>query len=88
MTKIEATVPDYLARQARAAAEREQVPIDQIVALALSAQLAAWRGSDDMETRAKRANLAAFDRIMSKVPDVPPMPGDELPPGYRPPLPK
>ena len=65
MTKIEATVPDYLARQARAAAERERVPIDQIVALALSAQLAAWRGSDDMETRAKRANLAAFDRIMS-----------------------
>ena len=88
MTKIEATVPDYLARQARAAAEREQVPIDQIVALALSAQLAAWRGSDDMETRAKRANLAAFDRIMSKVPDVPPMPGDELPPGYRSPLPR
>jgi hypothetical protein len=88
MTKIEATVPDYLARQARAAAERERVPIDQIVALALSAQLAAWRGSDDMETRAKRANLAAFDRIMSKVPDVPPMSGDELPPGYRSPLPR
>jgi hypothetical protein len=79
MTKIEANVPDYLARQARAPAERGQVPIVQIVALALSAQLAAWKGSDDMETRAKRANLAAFDRIMAKVPDVPPMPGDELP---------
>ena len=88
MTKIEATVPDYLARQVRAAAEREQVPIDQIVALALSAQLAAWRGSDDMETRAKRANLAAFDHIMSRVPEVPPMPGDELPPGYKPPSPR
>jgi hypothetical protein len=87
MTKIEANVPDYLARQARAAAEREQVPIDQIVALALSAQLAAWRGSDDIEARAKRANLAEFDRIMAKVPNVPPMPGDELPPGYPSPLP-
>jgi hypothetical protein len=83
MTKIEAIVPDYLARQALAAAEREKVPIDQIVALALSAQLAAWNGSDDMETRAKRANLAAFDRIMAKVPDVPPLLGDELPPGYK-----
>ena len=86
MTKIEANVPDYLARQARAAADREQVPIDPIVALALWAQLAAWRGSDDMETRAKRANMAAFDRIMAKVPDAPPMPGDELPPGCRSPL--
>jgi hypothetical protein len=83
MTKIEANVPDYLARQALAAAEREQVPIDQIVALALSAQVAAWKGSDEMETRAKRANLEAFDRVMAKVPDVPPIPGDELPPGYK-----
>jgi len=87
MTRIEANVPDYLARQARAAAERERVPIDQIVALALSAQLAAWRGSDDIEARAKRANLAEFDRIMAKVPKVGPLPGDELPPGYARPLP-
>ena len=83
MTKIEANVPDYLARQALAAAEREQVPIGQIVALALSAQIAAWQGSDELETRAQRANLEAFDHFMAKVPNVPPMPGDELPPGYR-----
>jgi hypothetical protein len=83
MTKIEANVPDYLAKQAFAAAAREKVPLDQIIALALSAQLAAWKGSDDMATRAKRANLADFDRIMAKVPDVPPLPGDELPEGYQ-----
>ena len=83
MTKIEAQVPDYLARQAQAVAERENVPVDQIVALALSAQLAAWRGSDDMQTRARRAKPENFDRIMAKVPKVPPMPGDELPPGYE-----
>jgi len=83
MTKIEAEVPDYLARQALAAAEREKMPIDQIVALALSAQLAAWRGADDLPTRARRASLANFDRIMAQVPDVPPLPGDELPEGYQ-----
>jgi hypothetical protein len=83
MTKIEAQVPDYLARQAQAVAERENVPIDQIVVLALSAQLAAWRGGDDMQTRARRAKLENFDRIMAKVPDVLPLPGDDLPPGYE-----
>ena len=83
MTKIEANVPDYLAKQAFAVAEREKVSVDQIVALALSAQIAAWKGSDDMATRARRANLADFDRIMAKVPDVAPMPGDELPEGYQ-----
>ena len=83
MTKIEATVPDYLAKQAFAVAEREKVPIDQIVALALSAQLASWKGSEDMATRAKRANLADFDRIMAQVPDVEPPDYDRLPEGYR-----
>ena len=80
MTKIEANVPDHLARQALAAAEREQVPLDQIVALALSAQIAAWKGSDDMETRAKRANIDVFDRVLAKAPNVPPIRGDVLPP--------
>ena len=84
MTKIEANVPDYLAKQAFAVAEREKVPVDEIVALALSAQIAAWKGSDDMAARAKRADIAKFDHVMSQVPDVPPMPGDELPEGYRP----
>jgi hypothetical protein len=84
MTKIEANIPDSLARQALAAAESERVPIDQIVALALSAQTAAWRGSEDIGTRAKRADLAAFDRVMAKVPNVPPLPGDELPERYEP----
>ncbi len=83
MTKIEAQVPDYLARQALAVAERERVSLDQIIALALSAQLAAWRGSDDLQTRARRADLDNFDRIMTRVPDAPPLPGDELPEGYR-----
>lgn len=57
MTTIEAEIPDYLARQALAAAEREKIPVDQLIALALAAQLAAWRGSDDMARRAKRTNL-------------------------------
>lgn len=86
MTKIEANVPDYLANQAFAVAERENVPLDHVVALALSALLEAWKGSDDMATRAKRADFAEFDRLLARVPDVPPMPGDELPEGYRAPV--
>lgn len=78
MTKIEAQVPDYLARQALAVAEREKISLDQIVALALSSQLPAWRGADPIEDRAQRANLANFDRIMANVPEAPPVPGDEI----------
>jgi hypothetical protein len=82
MTTIEAKVPDYLARLAREAAQKENVTVDQIVALALASQISAWRVRDDIATRAARGNLADFDRILANVPDVPPSPGDELPPGY------
>ena len=83
MTTIEAQVPDYLAREAAA---KENVSVDQIVALALASQVSAWGVRDDMATRAARGKLVDFDLILSKVPDVPPQPGNELPPGYVSPL--
>ena len=83
MTTIEAKVPDYLARLTAEVAEREKVSVDQIVALALSAQVESWRIRDDVETRARRANRADFEALLDKVPDVPPMAGDELPDGYE-----
>lgn len=83
MTTIAAQVPDYLARLAHEAAQKENVSVDQIVALALASQVSAWRVRDDIATRAKRANLAEFDRILTRVPDVPPLLGDELPEGYQ-----
>ncbi len=83
MTTIEAQVPDYLAREAAA---KENVSVDQIVALALASQVSAWGVRDEMTTRAARGKLVDFDLIISKVPEVPPQPGDELPPGYVSPI--
>lgn len=78
MTTIKANVPDYLAKLAAEAAEKEKISLDQVVALALSSQVTAWKVRDDIATRAKRANLVELDRILARVPDVPPQPGDEL----------
>ena len=83
MTTIEAKVPDYLAKLAAEVAEREKTSIDQIVALALSAQVEAWRIREDMATRAQRANPDDLRALLAKVANVPPIPGDELPEGYE-----
>ena len=83
MTTIQAQVPDYLARLATEVAKRDKTTLDQIIALALSAQIEAWKVCDDMETRSRRANLADWAALLAKVPHVPPMPGDELPEGYE-----
>ncbi|MBI5384669.1 MAG: hypothetical protein HZA90_08255 [Verrucomicrobia bacterium] len=78
MTTIEAQVPDYLAALAAEAAAREKTTLDQIIALALSAQLSAWKVRDDMETRAKRGRLEDLRDVLAQVPDGLPLPGDEL----------
>jgi hypothetical protein len=78
MTTIQAKVPDYLAKLAAEAAEKENTTLDQIIALALSAQLAAWQARADMATRARRGRAEDLRDILAAVPDVPPLPGDEL----------
>jgi hypothetical protein len=79
MTTIHANVPDYLAKLAAEAAVKEKVSVDQLVSLALAAQVSAWKVRADMEKRASRGRLEDFDRILAGVPDVAPVPGDELP---------
>ena len=48
------------------------------VAVALSAQLSAWKVREDMETRAKRGRPEDLRDILAQVPDAPPLPGEEL----------
>jgi hypothetical protein len=78
MTTIEAKLADYLAALAAEAAAKEKTTLDQIIALALSAQLSAWKVREDMDRRAKRGRLEDLRDILAQVPDVPPLPGDEL----------
>ena len=77
MKTIQAQVPDYLAALATDAAARERITLDQVVALALSAQLSAWKVREDIETRARRGHPEDLRDILDQVPDVPPLPGDE-----------
>ncbi len=77
MTTIQARVPDPLAKQVEELAEQEKVSVDQLVSIALAYQVSAWRRRDAVAVRAKRGNWKKLDRVMTKVRDVPPLPGDE-----------
>ncbi len=79
MTTLAAQVPDYLARLAHEVAAREKIPVDQVVALALSAQLAVWRVRDDIRTRAARGTPDGLRVFLAKASDAPPVSGDEMP---------
>ena len=77
MTTITANIPDFLARILSDAAKKECTSVDQMVALALRAQVTAWEVGDTLEASAKRGRIEDLDEILAMVPDVPPMSGDE-----------
>jgi predicted transcriptional regulator len=77
MTAITANIPDFLARMLSDAARKERTSVDQMVALALQAQVTAWEVADNLEASAKRGRIEDLDEILANVPDVPPMPRDE-----------
>jgi hypothetical protein len=74
---IQVTLPDRLAAQAREFATREHITVDNLVASALAAQLDHTPQRPSIAERAARVNWEAVDAILARVPDVPPVAGDE-----------
>ncbi|HVM50888.1 MAG TPA: hypothetical protein VMU04_22865 [Candidatus Acidoferrum sp.] len=77
MTAIQAQVPDPLAKQVEELARHEKLTVDQLMSIPLASQVSAWRERDTIGERGKRGNWEKFDRVMAKVRDVPPLPGDD-----------
>lgn len=78
MTTINTQIPDFVFKQAQEFAQQQQISLDQLIALALSAQLSAWSSANYLEERAKGANLQEFKAILAQVPDVEPEEYDRL----------
>jgi hypothetical protein len=55
------------------------VSINQFIATAVAEKAAALLTVEYLEEREKRADVRLFNRVLARVPDVPPLPGDELP---------
>ena len=79
MTTIEAQVPEPVLEQARALAERERIPLAQLISLAVTQSVGVWSHESYVAHRANGASRAAFDEALTEVPDAAPPPGDELP---------
>jgi hypothetical protein len=78
MSTLTISVPDSIRRRAETLAQHDGISMDQFVALALAEKLAALDAGTYLAERAARGSREKFDRILAKVPDVPPQPGDEL----------
>lgn len=77
MTTLRAPIPGDLHSAVLAQAEREQISVDALIARTLRAAVAMPLLGLSVEERAARGSWEDFDRIMARVPDAPPVPGDE-----------
>ena len=75
---LKATIPDTLYQQVEALAKRENISVEQLVTIALSAQVSAWMTKDYIEEKAKQGRWDKFQQVLNKVPDVEPEPQDSL----------
>ena len=78
MKTLKAQLPGILVEEVNELAAKQNASVDQIVSLALAAQVSAWRTRESIASRARRVNWQKIDEILSRVPDVPAQPGDEL----------
>lgn len=60
MRELNVTIPDALYQQVAELVARENISLDQWVAIALSAQVAAWMTKDYLVERAKRGSWEQF----------------------------
>jgi hypothetical protein len=77
MTTLQAAIPDDLHEAVVAQAAREHITVDALISRTLRAAVALPLLGLSVKNRAAQGNWEDFDRLMSRVPDAPPAPGDE-----------
>jgi hypothetical protein len=79
MSTLSLRLPSSLHDKIRELSERDEVSINQFIATAVAEKTAALLTVEYLEARGRRGSRTQFDRILARVPNVPPIPGDELP---------
>lgn len=77
MSAIVLELPEEVRREVSRRTGGDPAREAEWVAEAVRERLAALAELDYLKQRAARGNRAAFDRVLSKVPAAPPVPGDE-----------
>lgn len=78
MSNLSLRLPDSLHDKVRELAERDNVSINQFIATAVAEKAAALLTVEYLEARGQRGDGRLLDRVLARVANVPPVPGDEI----------
>ncbi len=78
MNTLTVSVPDSLHYQLQKLADREGLSVDQLATAALAEKVSALMSTEYLSQRAQQGSRTQFDKVLAKVKDAIPEPGDEL----------
>jgi len=78
MSALNLRLPNSIHRHIKKIASQEGVSINQFITTAVAEKISAITTENYLRERAERADRKAFKKILDKVPDRPPIKGDEL----------
>ena len=76
MSTLSLRLPESLHHKIRELAERDEVSLNQFIAMAVAEKAAALLTLDYLEERGQRGSVELFDRVLARVPDVAPIAAD------------
>jgi hypothetical protein len=79
LSSLSLWLPESLLKRLRELVDRDDIAIDQFIATAVAEKAAALLTVDYLESRGTRSSAELVDKVLDRVPDVPPIVGDELP---------
>ncbi|MGK7886888.1 MAG: hypothetical protein AB4057_19955 [Crocosphaera sp.] len=76
--KLNTQIPDALYQQIETLANKEQIPVEQLINMALSAQISAWLTKEYLEEKAQKGSWDKFKQALDKVSNQEPEDYDKL----------
>jgi hypothetical protein len=78
MANYPLSIPSELLEEIHQLADENKMSLNQWLLSAITEKINATRTQRLLEGYARQVNEAHFQQILARVPDVPPLPGDEL----------
>lgn len=78
MTNFPLRLPDHVLEQAKRLAGANGTSLNQFIGSLVAERVGELNAMTELEKRIARANPEAVMAILARVPDVPPLPGDEI----------
>jgi uncharacterized protein (DUF1778 family) len=78
MSALNLRLPDSIHRHIREIARKDGVSINTFITSAVAEKISAITTEDYIVARAKKARKGAFKKVLDRVPEREPLPGDEF----------